>query len=177
VESLEDAGLYEYLQAEASARLKTDAGFRRRYFQTLSGLGLYNEKDDAEKEAGRVLAALIQDYLAGDCSWETLEKGGWEEYKSVFFAARRFIFPMNPPRMELEKAVRLVFADHGVELKKMRIFDERRKGGRVHSDKTRFGVTPAHHAKAAPKPEHSPAGENDKGRPKDSGRRKPRPKG
>jgi poly(A) polymerase len=177
VESLNDAGLYQYLQAEASARLNADADFRRRYFQTFSGLGAYNEKSTAEKEAGRVLSALIRDYLAGACAWETLKKGGWEEYKTVFFAARRFVLPMNPPRMELETAVRLVFAEHGIELKKMRIFDERRKSGRLHS-----GAAPGHHAapkggsKPASGPESPPAGESGKGRAKDSARRKPRPK-
>jgi poly(A) polymerase len=172
VESLEDAGLYKYLQAGTSACLKTDADFRRRYFQTLSGLGAYNEKDETEKEGGRVLSALIRDYLADTCAWETLKKGGWEEYKAVFFAARRFVLPMNPPRMELEKAVRLVFAEHGVELKKTRIFEERRKPGRIHSGKPNPGA--AHHAKTAPKPEHP--GGSGKGRAVEPARRKPKPK-
>jgi poly(A) polymerase len=175
VESLEDAGLYKYLQAGASACLKTDAGFKRRYFQTLSGLGLYNEKDEAEKEGGRVLSALIRDYLADTCAWETLKKGGWEEYKSVFFAARRFVLPMNPPRLELEKAVRLVFAEYGVELKKTRIFEERRRSGRIHPPGVHPPGTQAHHAKAPPKPEHPPSGENGKGRAGEPGRRKPKP--
>jgi poly(A) polymerase len=174
VESLEDAGLYQYLQSEASARLKTDTGFRRRYFQTFSGLGAYNEQNEAEKETGRVLAALIRDYLA-DVPWETLKKGGWEEYKNVFFAARRFIAPMNPPRMELEKAVRLVFADHGVELKKIRVFDERRRSGRPHPSEIHPG-TQAHHAKAAPKPEQPPLGGAD-GKEPDKKRRRSRKTG
>jgi poly(A) polymerase len=183
VESLENAGLYQYLQAEASARLKADAGFKRCYFQTLSGLGDRNGQDEAEtdgpeKEGGRVLAALIRDYLAETCPWDTLEKGGWEEYKTVFFAARRFVLPMNPPRADLETAVRLVFAEHRIELKKMRIFDEKRKGGRTHSD----GIpAPGHHAapkggpKPASRPESLPAGES--GKVKDPARRKSRPKG
>jgi poly(A) polymerase len=172
VESLEDAGLYKYLQAEASARLRADSAFRRRYFQTLSGLGAYNEKDDAEKEGGRVLSALIQDYLDGAYSWETLEKGGWEEYKDVFFAARRFILPMNPPRMELEKAVRLVFAGHGIELKKTRIFGERRRSGGIRPAGPQ---PPGHHPKPASKAEPAerrPPDEPDRGRVRGPARRK-----
>ncbi|MDR0403401.1 MAG: polynucleotide adenylyltransferase PcnB [Treponema sp.] len=163
VESLEDAGLYRYLQAEASARLKEDAGFRRRYFLTLADLGVCNG-NGAEKQGGRVLMALVQDYLADTHDWDALKKGGWEEYKAVFFAARRFILPMNPPRADLEKAVRLVFAGYGIELKKARIFDERRRGGGNRSG----GPAAEHQPKAAQKNEDSPAG--------GKGRRGPRPK-
>jgi poly(A) polymerase len=128
VECLEDAGLYKYLQSEAASRCLSDPLFRRRYFQTLSALGAHNENDPAEKKessGGRVLMALIQDHLKD--AWETFEKGGWEEYRAAFFAARRFILPMLPPRADLERAVRGVFALNGVELKKMRIFEERRR--------------------------------------------------
>jgi len=118
VRALEKAGLYRYLQEDAAALLKKDAAFSLAYYKSLARLGGMNDRDKAADE--QAVAALIRDYLDTACDWPALKKGGWEEYKTVFARARQFILPMNPPRVALEKAIRLVFAEHGVELKKIR---------------------------------------------------------
>lgn len=135
--NLEKAGLYAYLQSEAAALLKSNAGFRARYFRSLAGLCKINE-EDREPAQGERLAALIRDYLEEACDWKLFEKpetAGWEEYRNVFYTARRFILPVNPPRLELEKAVRLVFSRRGIELKKIRLFEDRTRGGQNRSVK------------------------------------------
>jgi poly(A) polymerase len=119
VETLDKAGLYEYLQKDASVLLKTNPSFRASYLKSLSGAS-------AEPGEGRALAALVRDYLEIKSSWQDLKKGTWEDYRAVFLDARHFILPMNPPRVELEKAVKLIFAEHGIELKKIRLFDRSR---------------------------------------------------
>ena len=43
-----------------------------------------------------------------------------ELYKNVFIMARKFVLPMNPPRVELDNALRLLFTEHGITLKKFR---------------------------------------------------------
>ncbi|MDR2313209.1 MAG: polynucleotide adenylyltransferase PcnB [Spirochaetaceae bacterium] len=120
VEALEDAGLYGYLQKEASALLKTDAGFRSKYFRSLAD-------SSGEPGEGKALAALIQDYLELKTPWQELKQ--WEDYQAVFFDARRFLLPMNPPRLELDRSIRRIFAAHGIELKKKALFERDRRTG------------------------------------------------
>ncbi|MDR1307403.1 MAG: polynucleotide adenylyltransferase PcnB [Treponema sp.] len=129
VENLEKAGLYQYLQHEASALLKSDPGFRGRYLGSL--------EHAAEAGDGGLLAALVRDYLDLGTPWDTLKKGGPEDCRAVYFDVRRFIAPMNPPRLELDKALRLIFSNHGIELKKRVFFERERPGPRRKSGGTR----------------------------------------
>jgi poly(A) polymerase len=124
VETLDKAGLYEYLQKDASVLLKSNPAFRGAYLKSLA-------EGSAEPGEGRVLAALVRDYLEIKSPWQDLKKGSWEDYRTVFFDARHFILPMNPPRVELEKAVKLIFTEHGIELKKIRLFDRDRNRSAV----------------------------------------------
>ncbi|MFP3043430.1 polynucleotide adenylyltransferase PcnB [Treponema primitia] len=115
-ESLEYFGLYEYLQPNASRQMKESEKFRARY---LKGLGELNRNGNTKP--GETLAALIRDYLVDFIDWDA--EGLTENYKIAFMAARQFVLPMNPPRMELDHAVRLIFAEHGQNVKKVRFFD------------------------------------------------------
>jgi len=144
VENLEESGIYGFLQKEASALMKSNPDFRRAYLKSFAALavpqGPLSHRDSApHPHEGAALAALIRDYLELKVQWKELKKASWEDYRNVFFDARRFILPMNPPRTELEKAVRLVFAEHGIELKKTRILDRERK-----SRGEGTGTVPAH---------------------------------
>ncbi|MDR3166756.1 MAG: polynucleotide adenylyltransferase PcnB [Treponema sp.] len=118
VENLENRGLYEYLQPGASKLLKENSSFRDRYFKSLGAINQPGFTD----APGEALAAFIRDFLEDYIDWE----GGGiaENYKNAFFAARQFVLPMNPPRAELDHGVRLIFADHGITIKKSR-FSER----------------------------------------------------
>ncbi|MDR2259148.1 MAG: polynucleotide adenylyltransferase PcnB [Treponema sp.] len=121
VESLETLGLYEYLQPQASRLMKENPDFRARYVRSLSVLN----QEGFKNLPGEALAALVQDYLEDNTDWEA---GIAENYKNTFAAARAFVLPMNPPRFELDHAVRLFFAAHGVTIKKSH-FPERGKPG------------------------------------------------
>jgi poly(A) polymerase len=120
VENLESFGLYGMLQTEASALMGENPLFRARY---LKGLAEIRGEGDTETPGGAV-AALIRDYLEDAVDWTG---GITENYKTAFLAARRFVFPINPPRVELDKGVRLIFAEHGIHIKKSRLFE---RGGR-----------------------------------------------
>ncbi|MDR2663627.1 MAG: polynucleotide adenylyltransferase PcnB [Treponema sp.] len=145
VENLEKAGLYRYLQHEASALLKSNPGFRSRYLESL---------EHAEEAGdGGPLAALVRDYLDLGTPWDTLKKP--EDWQAVYFDVRRFIAPMNPPRLELDKALRLIFSHHGIELKKRVFFERERSGPRRKSGGTREEAPPAEHRRRrrrAPRP-------------------------
>ena len=127
VDNLEQAGLYGFLQKEASVLMKQDPAFRRAYIDGFAALAKAGRAAGAPE--GRYLAALVRNYLELKTSWQELKKGSWEDYRAAFFDARRFILPMNPPRVELEQAVRIVFAEHGIDLKKMRLFERAQSEG------------------------------------------------
>ncbi|MDR2662620.1 MAG: polynucleotide adenylyltransferase PcnB [Treponema sp.] len=135
VESLEKAGLYRYLQYEASALLKSNPGFRSSYLESL--------EHAAEAGDGGPLAALVRDYLDLRTPWDTLKQGDPENYQAVYFDIRRFIAPINPPRLELDKALRLIFSHHGIELKKRAFFERERSGPRRKSGGNREESLPA----------------------------------
>jgi poly(A) polymerase len=130
--NLEEAGLYAYLQKNAAILMRKDAGFRKNYLKSLA-------QNCGSEKAGQSLSALIRDYLDSVCDWSAkpanLSKteetkwhsGNLELFRKMFFEARRFLLPMNPPKLELEKALRLVFAEHGREVRKTRIFDRPRR--------------------------------------------------
>jgi poly(A) polymerase len=80
-----------------------------------------------KNQSGEALLHLVKDYLEDITDWE---QGIAENYKSSFAAARAFVLPMNPPRFELDHAVRLFFASHGIVIKKTHIMD--RLGGTAH---------------------------------------------
>jgi poly(A) polymerase len=124
VEALEHLGIYEYLQPGASGLMKSSPDFRGRYLQSMGAL---NGKD-FRNLPGEAMAALIQDYLEDSTDWEG---GIAENYKNTFAAARTFVLPMNPPRVELDNAVRLVFANHGITIKKSHFLERGGAGGRV----------------------------------------------
>jgi poly(A) polymerase len=114
VRQLEAAGLYRYLQPNASVLMKEKSAFREAYlggFEALAG-GADQEKP------GQAMTALIRPYLEDMADWNTEDPQ--EYYKILFVAARRFVLPMNPPRVELDHAVRLIFAEHGIMVKRSR---------------------------------------------------------
>ena len=139
VEGLDSLGLYCYLQPNAARLFKTRQPFREKYLQTMDALNCEGFKN----LQGEALAALIRDYLDDEADWdgrrraESIEhsnatgKGNpgdcvrplAERYKSVFALARKFVLPMNPPRVELDSAVRLLFAEHGVPIKRTRFYE------------------------------------------------------
>jgi poly(A) polymerase len=123
VASLEAHGLYVYLQPNASLRMR-DTGFRARY---LKSFAILREKTENAEIPGWNLTALIRDYLEDYLDWDA---GINENYRNAFIAARKFVLPMNPPRVELDRAVRMLFAEHGIILKKSRIFERGRDGFR-----------------------------------------------
>jgi poly(A) polymerase len=113
VTRLEAMGLYRYLQPNASALMKEKPAFRKAYIRGFEDLaGAYPEK------TGQLMSALIRPYLESIAAWDAEDPQ--EYYKTLFLAARRFVLPMNPSRVELDHAVRLIFAEHGLTVKRPR---------------------------------------------------------
>jgi poly(A) polymerase len=141
VERLDLMGLYRYLQPRAAELFRTQPGFREQYLKTLASPGDAGFKN----LPGEALAGLVRDYLETAADW----KGGpgkttAECYREAFIEARKFVLPMNPPRMELDHGVRLLFAEHGVSIKRSAFTERRGRGGAAKS------AGPPHHAEKAP---------------------------
>jgi poly(A) polymerase len=120
VEQLNAMGLYRYLQPNASKLLKENPGFRRRYLASLSSAA------EGDEKPGWAMSSLIRSFLEDRTDWEASDPQ--ENYKAAFIAARRFVLPMNPPRVELDHAVRLIFAEHGLAVKRARFPIRLREG-------------------------------------------------
>jgi len=116
VEALDDMGLYAYLQPQAAQLMKENPLFRSRYLNSMAVLNQAGFKN----LPGEALGALVNDYLEDIADWE---QGITENYRVCYTAARRFVRPMNPPRFELDYAVRRFFAANGITIKKSHLAD------------------------------------------------------
>jgi poly(A) polymerase len=113
VENLEAFGLYEYLQPNASELIKKSDPFRVRYMKSLTDMA-------GSGVSGEDLVALIRDYLEDFVDWDG---GMMENYKNAFLGARQFVLPINPPRSDLDYAVRRILGEHGITIKRSRVFE------------------------------------------------------
>ncbi|MDR0487691.1 MAG: polynucleotide adenylyltransferase PcnB, partial [Treponema sp.] len=99
VDALDKAGLYSYLQPQAAKLMREKTGFRQRYLRSMAALN----QNGIESRPHEVIGALFNDHLEDVADWEGETA---EIYKVIFKAARSFILPMNPPRFEMDRAVR-----------------------------------------------------------------------
>jgi poly(A) polymerase len=118
VENLENFGLYQYLQPNASKLMRENPAFRETYLQRLTALNQENKRSEDKEN----LAALIWDYLEMIVDWNERHI---DHYKKTFYEARQFVLPMNPPRFDLDGAVKLIYREHGVVVKRSLFVNER----------------------------------------------------
>ena len=109
VELLDKMGLYAYLQPRAAELMRKNTKFKKSYLQGMSDL---KGTDNRRRYA---LGFLINDYLESITEWKP---GPIENYKEVFKIARDFVLPMNPPRFELEHAIKKFLSVRGITIRK-----------------------------------------------------------
>ncbi|MDR0562940.1 MAG: polynucleotide adenylyltransferase PcnB [Spirochaetaceae bacterium] len=120
VENLEALGVYAYLQPQASQMMKKNKDFREGYFRSLEALN----QETFKNLPGEIIAALIRDYLEAE---NVRLDADQDNYKNIFMLVRQFVLPMNPPKIELDRALRLIFKEHGITIKKSRVFGKENK--------------------------------------------------
>jgi poly(A) polymerase len=116
VKALDSMGLYTWLQPNAAKLMKENPQFHKKYLKSMSALN----QPGFRNLPGEALGALVTDFLETIADWEQTVT---DHYKTNYSAARKFVLPMNPPRFELDHAVRRFFAAHGVVVKKSHVID------------------------------------------------------
>jgi len=109
VELMDKMGLYAYIQPKAAELMRKNANFRKSYLQTLAAL------KGAENQRGQALSSLFVDYLETAFEWKP---GPIENFKEICKNVRTFVMPMNPPRFELEYAVKKFLSAKGITIKR-----------------------------------------------------------
>jgi poly(A) polymerase len=107
---LDKMGLYSYLQPEAVKLMRKNKDYRQRYLKTFSAL------NGKESHRGQILGSLFYDYLETIGEWKP---GVIENYREIFQTARSFVLPMNPPRYEMEHALRSFLSARGITIKRI----------------------------------------------------------
>jgi len=114
VDMLDKMGLYNYLQPNAADLMRKNPLFRQNYLKSMAA-------------GGQVLGALFYDYLETVYDWNGEAAAGKkipesiENYREIFKAVRSFVLPMNPPRFDLERALRKFFSNRGIAIKRPHI--------------------------------------------------------
>jgi poly(A) polymerase len=115
VEQLEEFGLYAALQPNASILMKTNPQYKKKYIEDFA---LTPEIIQETKPLpGSSVMPLIRDYIEMNIDWSSASN---ETYRDAYSLARQFVLPINPPRIQLEKALRRIFRDHDITVKKSR---------------------------------------------------------
>ena len=142
VPAMDSLGLFKYLQPNAAERMRADPAFRRAFSESLAAMDEAVRKE-SDAPLGKLLAFMLRDYIDAVVDPKA---DPTEMYRDALTACRSFVLPMNPPRMELESAVRLCFRERGLAVRKTRLLERGRRG-----DGEGRGRRPADAAEAAPR--------------------------
>lgn len=105
--------LFMYLQPGAASLIDENRAYAAAYADSLAAVDALVASGD-DSRLGTKLVALIRDLVNLIADW----KGNPAEvYNRVYHECRRFIMPMNPPRVELEYAVRFCLKEGGLNVR------------------------------------------------------------
>jgi poly(A) polymerase len=110
VDLLDRMGLYCYLQPQAVELMRKKPRFRQNYLRSMAAL------KGEENQHGQALCAFFRDYLESTVDWKP---GTIENFREIFTTVRSFLMPMNPPRFELERALKKFLVSHGINVKRL----------------------------------------------------------
>jgi len=108
---LSDFDLLRHILPNASARLDSDPAFRKAFFLELDALDTYASEVNKEKRLSILLSHYLKPFVE---SFAASEGNTPEAYQEALHQTRTFFAPLNPPRVELEAALLIVFKKLGV---------------------------------------------------------------
>jgi len=109
VDMLDKTGLYNFIQPAASSLMRRDSSFKKKYLQSMA------ELKGSDNARGQALSALFRDYLDSVFEWKP---GAADNFKEISKTIRVFMLPMNPPRFEMEYALKKYLASRGIIIKR-----------------------------------------------------------
>ncbi|MCL2196299.1 MAG: polynucleotide adenylyltransferase PcnB [Treponema sp.] len=109
IDLLDKTGVYNYLQPQAAELMRKNAGFKKSYLKTMADL------KGPQNQRGQAIGSLFFDYLDSIQEWNG---EAIENFKDICKMARNFVRPMNPPRFEMEYAVKKFLASKGITIKR-----------------------------------------------------------
>ncbi|HHU36152.1 MAG TPA: polynucleotide adenylyltransferase PcnB [Treponema sp.] len=115
--------LFMYLQPAANALMDGSKQYALGYRNSLKNLDELINLGEPTR-LGRKLVYLVTDLLQCITDWNGQPM---EVYAHVYHECRRFVMPMNPPRVELEFAVRYCLKEGGLAIRSPRSRDNRER--------------------------------------------------
>lgn len=117
IEQMATYDIFKYLQPSANKRIKGSRTFAQNYFESLKKLDAHVATGESSR-LGCKLMYIISDFINVIADWNGVPS---EVYNSVYAECRQFVLPMNPPRIELEYAVRLCLKEGGLHIRLPRL--------------------------------------------------------
>jgi poly(A) polymerase len=124
IKELFENNLWKYLQPQADEKMRSDPVFRDIYLRGFTDL-----KTQPEKK-GACMAALVRPYLEKTVDWK--QSDTTNAYKNTFIQARQFLAPVALPRYDMDVGLRLLFAEHEISVRKIRLQDLKQRRLVVH---------------------------------------------
>lgn len=137
-----DLSLYKYMQPNADALMEKNKDFADAYIASLARMDAIG--NNTPHALGMKIECMIEDYLRLCADWEKEAKAEGMEgvFNEAWKKAREFILPMNPPRIEVEKAVRQALGTLGVSARPPKRRKRRRGERFMPNSKTRISKQP-----------------------------------
>ena len=111
--------IYMHIQPAACALIYDDPSFEQRYMASLKELDALVISDNTVR-LGKKLSYLIYDFISDLTDWKKeleANPNPSELFLRTWTQCRNFVLPMNPPRVELEFAIRTCLKRLGVNTK------------------------------------------------------------
>ena len=111
--------VFEHLQPNAYQLMLKNKTYEKTFLESMKKMdALVSSKPDCD--LGDKLYYLIKDYTDCLTDWKTeleINRNTSEIYKQTWKECRNFVLPMNPQRTELEKAIKRVLKDNGINVR------------------------------------------------------------
>lgn len=114
-----DVDIYMYLQPAATDLILSDREFEKNYLANLKRLDALNTVE-REARLGKKLLYMVKDFILSLTDWQkeiAENSAAGELYERTWNEVRHFVLPMNPPRVELEYAIRSALREIGVNIR------------------------------------------------------------